>query len=224
MMATPATPRPPGARTARLLYHLGATCLFAALAGAGIVWPQWLAADGAGVALDIQTERRQELTDRLDVLRAANGRLREWARTDRRVFLVSEAHRLPRVARTIAERNGVVVAKFAVTGRPSPRWRGVTVQAGTDAPESIGEIQPRELRVVVQGSFEGVYRTIATLCQQQQFFIPDRWTMAPVGPREAGTVRAQLAATIFVVDEPEDEVPTISPAGDTRLALSEAKP
>ncbi|MGV3722380.1 MAG: hypothetical protein ACO1SX_15845, partial [Actinomycetota bacterium] len=174
---------------------------------AALVWPQWLALDGARTALAIQQEREQEFEDRLETLRAMNERLRDWQQDGRRVFLRPELTSFGRVVQQVARREGSQVAKVQVTSQPSSRWRSVSMRqfAGDDQSEATGEIQPRSVRVVLTGSFDSVYRTVASLTRQQQLFLPERWDIAPAtaGADAGGALRAEVWATVFAVQEPE---------------------
>src|SRR5688572_11515291 len=99
-------PKPGYPRQARWLFHGSLAVAFAAAGGALLVWPQWIAVDGTRAALAIQQERETEITDRLEVVRQLNERLRDWQRKDRRVFLPHEARRYPAVVRAVAEKQG----------------------------------------------------------------------------------------------------------------------
>lgn len=195
-------------RLTRWLVH--GTVFSAALlvGGVGLVWPQWLALDGARAALEVQQEREQDFQDRIDSVHTLNNRLHDWENEGRRVFLPEELTRYGSVVQSVARREGVQVAKFQVKGAPAGRWRSVALQQfGEDGhAEVAGEIQPRSIRVVLTGSFNGVYRSIAALSQQQQLFLPDQWDLAPAAANgaEGGAVRAEVSATVFTVQEPED--------------------
>jgi len=199
---------PRGSRATRWLVH-GAVFTAALLAGGvGLVWPQWLALDGAHAALEVQQEREQDFQDRLDSVHTLNNRLHDWQNESRRVFLPEELNQYSRVVQGVARREGVQVLKYQVKAASGGRWRAVALQQyGSDGhAEVAGEIQPRSIRVVLTGSFEGVYRAIAALSQQQQLFLPDQWDIAPAAPNgpAGGPLRAEVTATVFTVQEPED--------------------
>jgi len=180
-----------------------------AVAAFTVVWPQWLELEGARSALALQRTREEEFSDRLDTLRAMNERLRDWDQDGRRVFLRDELIRIDRVVKQVAAREGSQVARCQVTAQPGSRWRTVSMRdiAGGHQSEAAGEIQPRSVRVVLTGSFDGVYRTVASLTRQQQLFLPERWDIAPA-PGNAdgsGNLRAEVWATVFAVHEPDEK-------------------
>jgi hypothetical protein len=196
----PAPRRSPGVR--RWLFHGVLTAAFALAGAALLVWPQWIAVDGGESTLALLREREQELSDRLDASRAGMTRLRYWQREGRRVFLADEAARYPVLAQAMARQEGAVVVKATVSEGRSQRWRPVLVdQHGAGG--VAGEIRPRTVRLVVRGSFEAVYRTLAALTQQQQLFVPDRWDLVQRTVGGKPEVWGELAGTIFVVTEPE---------------------
>lgn len=203
---TPGTRR--RSRAARWLVNSSLLVLTLAVGGAGLVWPQWLALDGARTALQVQQEREQDFQDRLDSIHTLNSRLHEWENEGRRVYLAEELARYPSLVQAVARREGAQVLKVQVTTQPSGRWRAVTLQQfGSDGhAEVAGEIQPRTVRVVLTGSFDGVYRTVAALSGQQQLFLPERWDIAPAAAHSeaGGALRAEVSATVFTVQEPED--------------------
>lgn len=207
-------PRParrPGPR--RWLYHIVLAAAFVSGGGALLVWPQWVALDGATTTLQIQQDREQELSERLDGVRAGVGRLRLWDRGGRRVFLADELSRYPVLAQAVAKRAGATVARVEVTQARPSRWRAVTLdKSGGDVNDTAGEIRPQLVRVVVKGGFDAVYRTIAGLTQQQQLFVPERWDVSG-GPR--GDLRAEVLGTVFVVHQPEEEPETPAPASSS---------
>lgn len=207
-------PKPRRSRAARWLVHGSLFVGALVVGGVGLVWPQWLALDGARSALEVQQEREQDFQDRLDSIHSLNGRLRDWKNDGRRVYLQEELTRYPSLVQSVARREGAQVLKVQVTAPPGGRWRSVSLQQfGSDGhAEVAGEIQPRTVRVVLSGSFDGVYRTVAALGQQQQLFLPDRWDIAPAaGNSDAGgALRAEVSATVFTVQEPEDK--PIAPA------------
>lgn len=206
---TPKTPRP--ARRQKLTRWLVHGTVFTAallVGGFGLVWPQWVAQDGARAALEVQQEREQDFQDRIDSVHTLNSRLHDWQNEGRRVFLPEELSSYGKVVQGVARREGVQVAKFQVKPSSGGRWRSVALQQfGADGHSEVaGEIQPRSVRVVLTGSFNGVYRAIAALSQQQQLFLPDQWDIAPAAANSAdgGALRAEISATVFTVQEPED--------------------
>lgn len=205
--AAPAPRKTP--RSLRWLMHGSVLAASFAVGATALVWPQWLAVDGARTALAIQLEREQEFEDRLDTLRAMNERLRDWQQDGRRVFLRQELVGYGNVVKQVAQREGAQVAKVQVTAQPASRWRTVSMRqfAGDQQTEVAGEIQPRSVRVVLTGSFDGVYRTVAALTRQQQLFLPERWDIAPAAPGAdaGGALRAEVWATVFAVQEPEEK-------------------
>jgi len=196
------------------------TAAFAAAGGALLVWPQWIAADGGSSTLAVLRERERELSERLDASRAGLGRLRFWQREGRRLFLADEAARYPVLAQAVARREGAVVVKATLAEARSPRWRPVLVDQRVGGGVA-GEIRPRSVRLVVRGSFEGVFRTITSLTQQQQLFVPDRWDLAQKTTGGRPEVWAEVWGTIFVVSEPEAE-PT-APAAASPVAAQLAR-
>lgn len=204
-------------KLARVAFHGSLFLSFAAAAGALLVWPQWLLVEGSRQSLELQMTHEHELQDRLDGLRAVSGRLRDWQANSRRVFVADELDRYPAQVKAVAVHEGAALEAAQVTMRPVPRWRSVSVQSDAWAESdgvSGGEIQPRAVRVVLTGSFSSIYRTVGTLCGQQQLFIPDRWDItpapaAPAGKSAAGTptagrLRAEVWATVFLVRQPDD--------------------
>jgi hypothetical protein len=211
-----------GGNVKRWLFHGLLASAFAAGGGALLVWPQWIAVEGARTALEIQRERERELSERLDALRAQNNRLRLWEREGRKVFLPEELERYPLLAQAVGKREGVSLIKATVTEASSPRWRAVTLERvsalGSTGP--AGEIRPRAVRVILKGSFDSVYRTVGGLCMQQQLFVPDRWDLAPQGAPGGGRViRAEVWGTVFVAQEPQDTAPA-APVTATPVASS----
>ena len=180
-----------------------------AVAGAALVWPQWTAVDGARAALSVQEDREQEFSDRLESLRALNERLRDWQNDGRRVFVQDELRTYARTVQSVAKREGAQLVKVQVAAAQGGRWRSVSLQQFSQDghAEVAGEIQPRAVRVVLTGSFDGIYRTVANLSQQQQLFIPERWDIAPAagGAEAGGALRAEVLATVFTVQEPEEK-------------------
>lgn len=209
-LTSEAQPAPRKARRAtRWLMHGSVLLASFAVGATALVWPQWLAVDGARSALAVQQEREQEFEDRLVMLRTMNERLRDWQQDGRRVFLRQELTSFERVVQQVARREGSQVAKVQVTTQPSSRWRSVSMRqfAGGDQSDATGEIQPRSVRVVLTGSFDSVYRTVASLTRQQQLFLPERWDIAPAagGADAGGALRAEVWATVFAVQEPEEK-------------------
>lgn len=205
----------------RWLYH--GTFLVACAAGGGalLVWPQWVALDGARSTLEIHQEREKEFTERLDAARAAAGRLRLWEKEARRVFLTEELKRYPVLVQAIGKRQGATVLKVQVTQARPARWRSVALDrtGGDLASESAGEIRPRAVRVVLKGSFDSVYRTVTALSQQQQLFIPERWDLSANAPGvPKGEVRAEILGTVFAVQQPEDEEVPVAPVTSGTVA------
>lgn len=208
----------PGAKALRVrrwFYHSVLALAFASGGGALLVWPHWVALEGSRTTLEIQAERERELTDRLDATRAGVSRLRLWDREGRRVFLADEVARYPVLAQAVAKREGATIVRAEVTPAAPARWRAVTLdKSGGDVDETAGEIRPQLVRVVVKGSFDAVYRTVAGLTQQQQLFVPERWDLS--GSPRAG-LRAEVLGTVFVVHQPDEEIPpaTTTPVGAT---------
>ncbi len=210
-------------RGARALYHVSLAVTFATAGGALMVWPQWIAMDGARTAFEIQQSREKELSERLDVVRGMQGRLRSWDQEGRRVMLPEEAAGYPTLVQAVARREGAQVLGVKVTNRPSPRWRSLTLHAAEwsgEQPAAAGEIRPRSVRVLLTGSFDSVFRSVASLGEQQLLFIPDRWSLVPLQgkPATAGSgatqlnsaagqrqVRAEVWATVFVVEDPAEK-------------------
>ncbi len=211
----------------RLVLHIAATSASAALAGAILVWPQWVVLDGSRNALAVQQSREHELNDRLANLRLLSGRLRDWKRAERRVLLLAEVANYARQVRATATQEGAVAAAVEVTDRPSSRWRAARISAlGLEEAvgDQAGEIQPRAVRIVLRGTFSTIYRTIAALTTDQWIFVPDRWdiaagetprTASSTGtPAETGQLhplRAEVWATVFLAREPET-APVVLPA------------
>lgn len=193
----------------RLIVHTSLTAACATIGGAALVWPQWVAIDGARVSLGLEKEREGELNDRWEQLRGLSERLYSWRHSQRRVFLEDEVRRYPLTVSAVAQKCGVA-ARGVLVNQPSTRWRtaSLTGEAWAEgASADLGEIRPQSVKVWVTGSFDGVYRTVASLCAQQQAFVPERWTLAPAKQAEAhpGTVvRAEVIGTVFVVHQPRE--------------------
>lgn len=214
-------------RGARIALHLSLGLTFATAGAAFMIWPQWMEMDGAKTALEIQQGRERELNDRLETVRSMQGRLRSWDQEARRVLLPEELSGYNGLVQAVAQREGAQVLGVKVTQRPSPRWRSLSLHAASVVDEeggAAGEVQPRAVRVVLTGSFNSVYRSISSLCEQQLLFIPDRWTLGPApvapaagslrpaalgvaAPAGAGErqLRAEIWATVFVVQDPEEK-------------------
>jgi hypothetical protein len=215
----------PHSRT-RLAFHGSLAVAFLAVGATLLVWPQWLAADGSREALELQREREQYLSERLDLVRAMNERLREWKTEGRRIFLPGEVKRYPLLVRAVARQHGTFVARVQVTNRPSARWRPLMVTTDPWLDEDVdpygdsylpaeataGGVQSRSVLLVMTGSWNSVYKTVASLSQQQQLFIPERWELAPYNApgAEGKQVRAAIWATVFVAREPKER-PSIAP-------------
>lgn len=203
----------------RLVLHIAASCASAALAGAILVWPQWVLLDGSRSALTVQQSREHELNDRLANLRLLTGRLRDWKRSERRVLLLPEVATYARQVRATAAQEGAVAAAVEITDRPCSRWRPARISAlGLEEAvgDQAGEIQPRAVRIVLRGTFSSIYRTVAALTTDQWIFVPDRWDIAAGETPAAAsstdttgeasqrrTLRAELWATVFLAREPE---------------------
>jgi hypothetical protein len=193
-----------------------------ATGGIAIVWPQWTALDGARAALDLQRQREDLLRTRCETVRAENQRLRRWDQNGRKVFLSEELARYPGLVRAVARRTGVVVESITLSNQTSERWRWLTAQATVWADEQraeTGDIQPQSVKLVLTGSFDQIYRSVAWLSGQQQLFIPDEWELR----EEGNELRLNLRATLFVIHEPADEdeaAPMGPPAPDTRVPVA----
>ncbi|MFN3649113.1 MAG: hypothetical protein ACK47B_05980 [Armatimonadota bacterium] len=199
----------------RAALHVSLLAAFSAISGAVLIWPQWVAVDGSRLSLSILREREQELSDRLATVRAMNSRLSEWQRTGRKVFTEDELTRYDRVVQSAARRHGAKVLKTRLLSRASSRWRALAVPVAAGAAEGDeGEIRPRSVNVVLAGSFDSLYRTVATLCGQQRLFVPDKWEVTAVGrDKQEPLVRVSLVATVFAVREPgSDTEPAVESA------------
>jgi hypothetical protein len=196
----------PGGYT-RWIFHGTLFTAFATVAGMLLVWPQWTAADSARTALQTQREREQELNEQVDLLRANTQPSLGSKQDGRRVFLAHEVSRYAVIVHALAKQNGVHVDQVRFSNKTSDRWRALAAQRerwDEDQGPVGGEIGPQAVRVVLEGSFENIYRTVAALCQQRQLFIPDRWELAPKGASAPGAsdLRCEIWATIFVAREP----------------------
>jgi hypothetical protein len=193
----------------RILVHASLLGACATLSGAALVWPQWAAVDGTRAALELQKEREGKLQERWDQVRALNERLSDWRHAQRRVLLEDEMGRYPLAVNALGKKCGVA-AQAAVVNQPSIRWRPapLTGTAWADADGAdVGEIRPRSVKISVMGSFDGVYRTVATLCAQQQLFVPERWTLtqgALPGGGPGSAVRAEVTGVVFVLHQGEE--------------------
>jgi hypothetical protein len=194
-------------RPTRWLVHGSLLVAAFAVGAVALVWPQWLAVDGARAALTMQLEREEEFEDRLDSLRVLNERLRDWQHDARRVFLKEELASYGRQVQLVAKREGTMVNAVQVRAQSTGRWRSVSLRqfVAEGQPEGAGEIQPRTVRVVLTGSFDGIYRTVAALSRQQQLFLPEKWDIAPSSPGDSAMLRADVLATVFAVQEPEEK-------------------
>ena len=185
----------------RLALH-GAICLGALGLGAvTLVWPQWLILDGSETSLAIQVSRERELSDRLLQVRALNQKLREWRREDRRVLLRNETPLFTSAMKNLAIRNGVRLVDASVSPRPSKGWRAAHLTRVDPDLTSTNEagIEPRSIRLVLAGSFAQVFRTIASLPQEQWLLVIDAWDLIPAGKSPQGRlVKAAVQGTIFV--------------------------
>ena len=204
-------------RAPRWLFHGSLLVAFTTTAAALLVWPQWVAVDGARTALKAQREQEAVQGGPLPSVHSLNEQLRGWRRGERRVFLEEEVAQYPALVQAMAKREGVkVLAAEQVDDRPA-RWRPASLDpegAAEDRAILTGEIQPRTIRILLTGSFPKVYRAVASLCQQQQLFVPERWELIPVAPAEGGEaqLKADIRATIFVIREPEEApAPTAGP-------------
>jgi len=181
----------------RVLFHSVLCLAFGALSASVLVWPNWAAADKSRTTLEIVRERETTITDQLDLARAMAERLRDWKQDGRRVFLEEELPLYPALVRQAVQQTGVKLEAVEVTRRATNRFRPLRVPSSALGDDEGGEeIQPRAVRIVLRGSFDAVYRTIAMLGQQQQLFVPERWD---IGAGGGGELRADLWATIFVV-------------------------
>jgi len=217
------TPRPP-IQVGRWLFHALLLFAFAASGAALLIWPQWVAVEGARAGLEVQRERQDDLEERIELVRALTGRLRTWQREGRKVFSQDEVARYPALAREIAGRNGARVLAVNVADRATNRWKSVSQQAGVWANADragAGDIRPYTVRVVLAGGFAETYRTVGWLSQQQQLFVPDRWEIRP----EKNLLRATIVGTVFVVEEPDTPVPPAlkQTAGPDSVALPEKR-
>lgn len=205
---------PVAGRQARVFFHGALLAAFAVTSSALLIWPQWVSLQGAEAALVQHQERENELSGKLESLRALNQRLRDWQREGRRVFLPHELKGYDRLVKAIAGREGSHVLRVTVTGQRTTRWRPVSLEhpevalEPEFAPANAGEIQPRLVRVVLKGGFDEVYRTVAALCGQQQLFVPERWDLstlegsAPSG--EGPKLRAEVWGSVFMIHEPAE--------------------
>jgi len=204
---------------AQWLFHGSLLMAFAVLGAIVLVWPQWVAREGAREALARAAEREWELTQRLETVRLKSGRLRDWMRSERRVLLPEELQAYTDLVREVARRSGAAPASVAVTSLPGRRFRPARFDPGSwddKAEAEGGEIQPRLLRVTLRGPFAAIYRTLGTLCGQKQLFVPERWEVARTPAHSAG-LTATVLGTVFVArparpEEPPLEGVTVSQA------------
>lgn len=217
--ATPAPGRNSN-RAARLLLHGCLALVMASAGGVLLVWPQWMDAEGSRTAVEIQRERENGLQDRLDMVRAMNGRLRAAHDDSRKLFRIEQVHQFPALIRELAKAAGAEVAEARVTAAPTPGRRASSLEPEAPGGEETTEIKPMRVQIVLTGSFESVYRTVGALCRQDQLVIPDRWQLTPrTGPGTDGkAVKAQLAATVFVIRTRTEE-PRVMPAAQMAAAL-----
>jgi hypothetical protein len=205
-------------------FHAVFASAFVALSTAGLVWPQWVALEGSRTALAISATRERDTNERLTQLRLLNERLRAWERSGRRVLLAPELTDLPAQIREIARRSGAAAPVVEVTEQTYSRWRTVSVQGPEldDVSVPAGEIRPRTVRLVLHGTFDAIFRTVATLGQQQWLFVPDRWDInrAAEGGSGAPPLRAEIWASVFQVLEPAPN--TVTEPGARSLARADA--
>ena len=200
----------------RWLVHTSLGVAFLAVGISTMVWPQWIAADNSHSAFELESEREKQFTDRLDQAHAQLGRIYDWQQDGRRVFLRDELNHFSAMVEAIARRDGAAAEKVKVSTAETSRFQSLALQAPDrdGVPVPNGEIEPRTVRVVVTGKFDAVYRTVATLCQQQKLFIPERWDLAPEHGANRDNLRAEVAATVFVVTEPNQKPEGSAAAGN----------
>jgi hypothetical protein len=216
-------------RGTRWLVHGCLLAAFAAVGGALLVWPQWIAREGSRTAVQIQREREQDLADRLETTRAMNGRLREWSKSGRRVFLPEEVQQFAGHAQAVADREGAVLLGVKAAEQVSPRWSGMAAQADAwvEGETPAGEIRPVSFRLSVAGKFDAVYRTVVSLCGGARLVVPDTWELQPRAvPRAPATdeLRADLLLTVFVVREAEEEEEELPEATESTAPMLAAMP
>lgn len=208
---------------ARLLVHTSLLAVFAAVGGALLVWPQWIAVEGSRAALQIQQEREEGLEARFGTVQAMNDRLRAWNSEERKVFLPAELRTYPDRVRAVADREGAKVLGVRIGGPAAPRWHSLAGAAGmwADAGEARGgEIRPVAVKMSFVGPFDAVYRTVVALGQEGRLVLPDRWQLEPRAlpggaPRQ---VRAEVTAAVFLVREAAE--PPVAPVVSGRLAAA----
>lgn len=185
-------------------------CLF--VAGFTILWPGWVEVDGLRTALRIQSEREQEVEEHTQSIRRLVDQQRAWARSDRRIYLENELRHVPALIKQAASAHGSRCTRVTLTKRQSERWGGLQIQAlrWSETAASAARIESRVVVVHLEGSFEGIYRTVSALMSQQQAFLPERWDL--VRTTGGGPVRATISATLFSVIE-GDEPPPLPAAG-----------
>lgn len=197
--------RPQPSLGIRVLMHASLLGACATLVGAAVVWPQWVAADGARAALTLQKERENDLSEKWEQTRMLNDRLYGWRSAQRRIFLDKELGSYPATVAAVAKQCGVA-AQATWVNQSSSRWRSASLTGGAWSADAadLGEIRPRTVKVTVSGSFDGVYRMVATLCTQQQLFVPERWNVVPAsepGAKPGSTVRAEVVGVVFVLQQ-----------------------
>ena len=214
----------PGRRgnAGRWVMHALLALVFAGASGGLLVYPQWVAYQGSQEALAVQQERETELTQRLELTRAVNGRLRAWDANERRVLLLREAKALPKAVAYLAKEAGVTVKAVNVSSRKAPRWQVRRVERPVDGEQAFeGEIQPRLVKLVLVGTWDGIYKTMAGLTQQQPLFIPERYSLKAVKKvNNQRVLRADVYATVFVADDGEEPAPTTAITGPVASAAA----
>lgn len=225
----PLPPRPRVCGWRRWLMHGALFGLFAVVGGTLLVWPQWLAREGAVAALALQEREAHALEERIAALRSAAGPAFApggggpgEVGGGRRVLLEEEGAGFPALVRAVASRYGAVVLDARVTERLSPRWQPLVLEPTLDPAEPPSddrarEIRPQTVRLLLAGRFEAVYRTLAALDRQEPLFVIDRWRMAPRPESDRGgtLVQADVRGTVFVLREERDSP---IPAGVSTLA------
>lgn len=206
----------------RWAMHLVLALVFAGASGGLLVYPQWLTYKGSQEALAIQQEREDELTQRLEQTRELNGVLREWQQSERRVLLLREAKALPKAVAHLAKDAGVSVKTVQLSSRVAPRWQVRRVERPVDGQSAYqAEIQPRLVRMVLIGTWDGIYKTMAGVTQQQPLFIPERYSLTTHKTvRGRRLLRAVIVATVFVADDGEETSPAKAVTGPVASAAA----
>jgi hypothetical protein len=206
----------------RWVMHGILALVFAGASGGLLVYPQWLAYEGSRRALSIQQERENELTERLEQTRIVNGMLRDWRQSERRVLLRREAKALPKAVAYLAKDAGVSVKVVQVSTRRAPHWQVRRVERPVDGESSFqAEIQPRLVRMVLLGTWDGIYKTMAGLTQQQPLFIPERYSLTTQRSQNGRRLlRAVVLATVFVADDGEEPAPAKAVTGPVASAAA----